>query len=158
MKTILIELPYPTIKAVDVPTAYATDFVEVEHEYEARMVQDFIAYLQRLPEIESIINADHQHVRHPLCREWVRDRLRFITPTNICHVGEALSHFLMGFRKGSGLKFKEHMPKIQALSNGTRWQLENYRYLFKTEDEAVRYMINIHVSKADFDYQTKETQ
>lgn len=93
-----LEIDVPDFNWVDAPTAYWTPIVEVKEKLHVELIKDLIEYLQRLPDRHWIIEADHQHVRHPFCRELVRDRLRFIPENQIWWVGEKLSHFLMGFR------------------------------------------------------------
>lgn len=155
-KKVVIEMPYPDVKQVSVPTAYATPIMDVEHENEARIVVDLIQYLQRLPDIEYIINADHQHVRHPLCREWVRDRLLFVPNHLIWHIGESLAHLLMEYRKGAGLVFTDYTPTYTEKSNGTKWQLGKYTYTYNTEQGAVEHAIKIYLASEDFKYTVKE--
>ena len=92
---ISLEIDVPEYSWVDTPTLYRTPIGEFSDLLEVNQIKNLIEYLQRLDEIEWNINSDHQHVRHPFCRELVRDRLRFIPENLIWHVGEKLSYFLM---------------------------------------------------------------
>lgn len=147
LATIKIEIP--EIKKVEVPTSYWTPIGSVKRIEHVNAIKQLIEYLQRIDDIEFIINADHQHVRHPYCRELVRDRLRFIDNSHIWHYGEALSHFLMGFRRLSGLNFKDYEFESRVESNGVAYRFEKFTRLFDTEDEAIQYYIQLAISNRD---------
>lgn len=151
-----VEFEIPELEWVNVPTNYCTpigEFADIQH---VNAIQDLIEYLQRLDEIEWIINANHQHVRHPFCRELVRDRLRFVPENQIWWMGEQLSHFLMGFRKYSGLKFSEYKFKYLILSNGKKVQIKGFTQLFNTEEEAIRHRVHVCTSGKNFDFEILE--
>lgn len=150
---IKLEIDVPEFDWVDVPTLYRTpigEFGDIQH---VNQIQDLIEYLQRLDDIEWVINADHQHVRHPFCRELVRDRLRFVPENMIWHVGEELSHFLMDFRKMSGLNFSEYKFKHQVLSNGKKIRFKTFSMLFDTEEQALRHIAKIYTSRDGFEFE-----
>lgn len=149
---IKLEIDVPPFKWVDVPTLYRTpigDFTDIR---QVNIIKDLIEYLQRLPEIEWIINSNHQHVRHVFCRELVRNRLNFVKETDVWNIGEALSHFLMRFREMSGYNFLEYKFKYSVLSNGKKIQFESFSMMFDTEIEALRHMAKIHTSGNDFEF------
>lgn len=152
MKKIKIEIDVPECEWVDTPTLYRTPIGEFGDMQEVREIGRLIEYLQRLDDIEFIINSNHQHVRHPFCRELVRDRLRFIPENLIWHVGELLSYFLMEFGKMSGLKFSKYKFEPQVLSNGKKIQFKTFSMMFDTEEQALRHIAKIHTSKKDFDF------
>lgn len=149
---IKLEIDVPEYDWVDTPTLYKTPIGEFSDIHEVKQIQNLIEYLQRLDDIEWIINSDHQRVRHPLCRELVRDRLRFVPENLIWHVGEKLSHFLMGFRKGVGYVFSEYEFKSQTLSNGKKIQFKTFSMMFDNEDDALRHIAKIYTSKSDFKF------
>ncbi len=150
---IKLEIDVPEYDWVDTPTLYRTPLGETGKLSEVNQIGALIGYLQRLDDIEFIINSNHQHVRHPFCRELVRDRLQFIPENQIWWVGEKLSHFLMEFREMSGLEFSEYEFKYQVLSNGKKIQFKTFSMMFDTEDDALRHIAAIHVSKKDFKYE-----
>lgn len=149
---IKLEIDVPEFEWVDTPTLYSTPIGEFGDILEVREVKDLIEYLQRLDEIEWIINSNHQHVRHPFCRELVRDRLRFIPENLIWFFGENLSYFLMDFTKRSGLKFSEYKFEYQALSNGKKIQFKTFSMMFDTEEDALRHIAKIYTSNSGFDF------
>ncbi|WP_223861138.1 hypothetical protein [Acinetobacter seifertii] len=69
--------------------------------------------------LNGLLTLNHQHVRHPFCRELIRDRLRFIPENQIDWFGEQLSYFLQDFEKRTGRKFEEYEYKI---SSPFKWQ------------------------------------
>lgn len=148
-----LEIEVPEYDWVDTPTNYRTPIGEFSCIGQVNQIHSLISYLQRLDDIEWIINSDHQHVRHPFCRELVRDRLRFIPENLIWHVGEQLSYFLMDFRKMSGLSFLEYKFEPQVLSNGKKIQFKTFSMMFDNEDQALRHIAGIYVSKKDFKYE-----
>lgn len=150
---IKLEIDVPEFNWIEAPTAYWTPIVEVKEKLHVELIKDLIEYLQRLPDIKWIINANHQHVRHPFCRELVRDRLRFIPENQIWWAGEKLSHFLMGFSKGSGLNFTDYTFKHKVLSNGKKIQFKTFSMLFDTEEEALRHIAKIYTSRDGFDFE-----
>lgn len=151
-----LEIDVPEYNWVDTPTLYRTPIGETGSISEVNQIGALIGYLQRLDEIEFIINSNHQHVRHPFCRELVRDRLRFIPENMIWHVGEKLSYFLMDFTKMSGLKFKDYKFCHDVLSNGKKIQFKTFSMMFDTEEEALRHIARIHTSKSGFNFEVIE--
>lgn len=156
-KTITLEIPIPEYEWVDTPTLYSTPLGEFESIDEVNDIKALIEYLQRLPDRQMIIEADHQHVRHPLCRELIRDRLRFINEQNIWHYGEQLSFFLMSFEERTGLNFDEYKFKYTTVSNGKKIQFKTFSRMFNTEDEALRHIAKIYTSQNDFEFSVKES-
>lgn len=150
---ISLEIDVPEFDWIDTPTLYRTPIGEFSDLLEVNQIKNLIEYLQRLDEIEWIINSDHQHVRHPFCRELVRDQLRFIPEHLIWHVGEKLSFFLMGFRKMSGENFADYKFKHHVLSNGKKIQFKTFSMMFDTEEEALRHIAKIYTSKKDFKFE-----
>lgn len=150
---ISLEIDVPEYSWVDTPTLYRTPIGEFSDLLEVNQIKNLIEYLQRLDEIEWIINSDHQHVRFPFCRELVRDRLRFIHENLIWHVGEKLSYFLMDFTKMSGQKFKDYKFSHDVLSNGKKIQFNTFSMMFDTEEEALRHIAKIYTSKKDFKFE-----
>lgn len=156
MKIIKLEIPVPEFNWIDTPTLYRTPIGEFGDTMEVKQIQHLIEYLQRLKDIEWIINADHQHIRHPFCRELIRDRLRFIPENQIYYYGEKLSHFLMKFRKMSGENFSEYEFSYGVLSNGKKIQFKTFSMMFNTEEEALRHIARIHTSRDSFDFEVVE--
>ncbi|HCQ61615.1 MAG TPA: hypothetical protein DIU50_08450 [Acinetobacter nosocomialis] len=150
---ISLEIDVPEFDWIDTPTLYRTPIGEFSDIQEVKEIGRLIEYLQRLDEIEWIINSNHQHVRHPFCRELVRDQLRFIPEHLIWHVGEKLSFFLMGFRKMSGENFADYKFKHHVLSNGKKIQFKTFSMMFDTEEEALRHIAKIYTSKKDFKFE-----
>lgn len=150
---IKLEIDVPEFEWVEVPTLYRTPIGEFSDIGEVKQIQHLIEYLQRLGDIEWIINSDHQHVRHPFCRELVRDRLRFIPENQIYYYGEKLSHFLMGFREMSGYEFSEYKFKHQVLSNGKKIQFKTFSMMFDTEEQALRHIAKIYTSRDGFKFE-----
>jgi hypothetical protein len=149
---ITLEIDVPEFDWVDTPTLYRTPIGEFNDIQEVKEIGRLIEYLQRLDEIEWIINSNHQHVRHPFCRELIRDRLRFIPENQIWWVGEQLSHFLMDFREYSGRKFSEYEYKYQVLSNGKKIQFKTFSMMFDTEEAALRHIAKVYTSRSDFKF------
>lgn len=149
---ISLEIDVPEFDWIDTPTLYRTPIGEFSDIQEVKEIGRLIEYLQRLDEIEWIINSNHQHVRHPFCRELVRDQLRFIPEHLIWHVGEKLSFFLMGFRKMSGENFADYKFKHHVLSNGKKIQFKTFSMMFDTEEEALRHIAKIYTSRSDFKF------
>lgn len=149
---IRLEIDVPEFEWVEAPTLYRTplgEFSDIQH---VKQIQYLIEYLQRIDEIKWIINSNHQHVRHPFCRELVRDRLRFIPENQIYHFGEKLSHFLMGFRDGVGYEFGKYKFKYHVLSNGKKIQFKTFSMMFDTEEEALRHIAKIYTSRDNFEF------
>ena len=147
---IKLEIDVPEFDWVDVPTLYSTPIGDFGDIHEVKQIQNLIEYLQRLKDIKWIINSDHQHVRSPLCRELIRDRLRFIPENLIHYYGESLSHFLMGFGKMTGYDFSEYKFKHRVLSNGKKIQFKTFSMMFDTEDAALRHVAKIYTSRDGF--------
>ena len=155
---IKLEIDVPEFEWVDTPTLYATPLGDFSDLLEVNQIKNLIEYLQRLDDIEWIINSDHQRVRHPFCRELIRDRLRIIPENLIWHVGEKLSYFLMDFTKMSGLKFSEYKFKHEVLSNGKKIQFKTFSMMFNTEDEALRHIAKIYTSRVGFEFIKEEKE
>lgn len=151
-----LEIDIPEFEWVEVPTLYRTPIGEFSDIGEVKQIQHLIEYLQGIDEIEWIINANHQHVRHPFCRELVRDRLRFIPENQIYYYGERLSHFLMGFREMSGYEFGEYEFEAQVLSNGKKIQFKTFSMMFDTEEQALRHIAKIYTSRDSFKFEVIE--
>ena len=150
---IKLEIDVPEFEWVDVPTLYSTPIGDFGDIAEVKQIQHLIEYLQRLKDIEWIINADHQHVRHPFCRELIRDWLRFIPENQIHYYGEKLSYFLMDFREMSGCDFSEYKFSYGVLSNGKKIQFKTFSMMFNTEDEALRHIAKIYTSRDGFKFE-----
>lgn len=153
-----IEVEVPEFEWVDAPTLFHTPIGEVGSMDHVDQVKYLIQYLQNLDDIEFIINSNHQHVRHPFCRELVRDRLRFVPDNLIWHVGESLSHFLMDFREMSGNVFRKYEFKYRTLSNGKKVAFKKFTMMFNTEEEAIRHVIKNHVGRGNFEYTICQTE
>lgn len=153
---IKLEIDVPEFNWIDTPTLYSTPIGDFSDLLEVNQVKNLIEYLQRLDEIEWIINSNHQHVRYPFCRELIRDRLRFIPDNLIWHFGEKLSYFLMDFTKMSGHKFSEYKFKYEVLSNGKKIQFKKFSMMFNTQDEALRHIAKIYTSRDGFDLEVIE--
>lgn len=149
---IKIEIDAPNYKWVDTPTLYRTPLGEFSDINEVNMISGLIDYLKRLDDIKWIINSNDQHVRHPFCREIIRERLRFIPEDMIWHVGAKLSSFLAGFQRNIGYDFLKYKFEYQVLSNGKKIQFETFSMMFDNEDQALRHILKIHTSKKDFDF------
>ena len=150
---IKLEIDVPEFEWVEVPTLYRTPIGEFNDIQHVNLIKNLIEYLQRIDEIEWIINANHQHVRHPFCRELVRDRLRFIPENQIYYYGEELSHFLMSFREMSGREFSEYKFDHQVLSNGKKIQCKTFSMMFDTEEQALRHIAKIYTSRDGFKFE-----
>ncbi|EHU1603674.1 hypothetical protein A1Z38_RS14880 [Acinetobacter baumannii] len=149
---ISLEIDVPEYNWVDAPTLYRTPIGEFSDIQEVKEIGRLIEYLQRLDEIKWIINSNHQHVRHPFCRELIRDRLRFIPENQIYWLGEKLSYFLQHFEKRTGRKFEEYEYTYQVLSNGKKIQFKTFSMMFDTEEEALRHIAKIYTSRSDFKF------
>ncbi|WP_457794226.1 hypothetical protein [Acinetobacter baumannii] len=149
---ISLEIDVPEFDWIDTPTLYRTPIGEFNDIQEVKEIGRLIEYLQRLDEIEWIINSNHQHVRHPFCRELIRDRLRFILENQIYWFGEKLSYFLQDFEKRTGRKFEEYEYTYQVLSNGKKIQFKTFSMMFDTEEEALRHIAKIYTSRSDFKF------
>lgn len=149
---ISLEIDVPEFDWIDTPTLYRTPIGEFSDIQEVKEIGRLIEYLQRLDEIEWIINSNHQHVRHPFCRELIRDRLRFIPENQIYWFGEKLSYFLQDFEKRTGSKFEEYEYTYQVLSNGKKIQFKTFSMMFDTEEEALRHIAKIYTSRSDFKF------
>ncbi|WP_151765832.1 hypothetical protein [Acinetobacter colistiniresistens] len=147
-----LEIDVPEYDWVDVPTQFRTPLGEVHSLDQVNDIKQLIEYLQRLDDIEWIINSDHQHVRHPFCRELIRDRLRFVPESQIWHVGEDLSYFLQGFERRTGDIFAEYKYSYQVLSNGKKIQFKTFAKQFDDEDEALQYIAKIYTNTPGFIY------
>ena len=152
MKKIKLEIEVPEYDWVDTPTNYRTPIGDFDDIFKVNQINALISYLQRLEDIEFIINSNHQHVKHPFCRELVRDRLQFIPENAIHYYGEQLSYFLQKFEKRTGYKFCEYEFNYQVLSNGKKIQFKTFSMMFDNEDQALRHIAAIHISKKDFEY------
>lgn len=150
-----LEIDVPEFNWVEVPTQFRTPLGEVCSMDQVNDIKHLIEYLQRLNEIEWIINSDHQHVRHPYCREIVRDRLRFVPENQVWHVGEDLSFFLQGFEKRTGLKFDEYKFDFEVLSNGKKVQFKTFSMLFNNEDQAFRHIAKSYTSREGFKFEVE---
>ncbi len=149
---ISLEIDVPEFDWIDTPTLYRTPIGEFSDIQEVKEIGRLIEYLQRLDEIKWIINSNHQHVRHPFCRELIRDRLRFIPENQIYWFGEKLSYFLQDFEKRTGRKFEEYEYTYQVLSNGKKIQFKTFSMMFDTEEEALRHIAKIYTSRSDFKF------
>ncbi|MDC4306298.1 hypothetical protein NQ624_08580 [Acinetobacter baumannii] len=149
---ISLEIDVPEFDWIDTPTLYRTPIGEFSDIQKVKEIGRLIEYLQRLDEIEWIINSNHQHVRHPFCRELIRDRLRFIPENQIYWFGEKLSYFLQDFEKRTGRKFEEYEYTYQVLSNGKKIQFKTFSMMFDTEEEALRHIAKIYTSRSDFKF------
>lgn len=92
-------------------------------------------------------------MRHPFCRELIRDRLRFVPENLIWHVGEKLSHFLMGFGEMSGRDFGDYKFEHRVLSNGKKIQFKTFSMMFDAEEQALRHIAKIYTSRNDFGFE-----
>ncbi|MDC4535376.1 hypothetical protein [Acinetobacter baumannii] len=149
---ISLEIDVPEFDWIDTPTLYRTPIGEFSDIQEVKEIGRLIEYLQRLDEIEWIINSNHQHIRHPFCRELIRDRLRFIPENQIYWFGEKLSYFLQDFEKRTGHKFEEYEYTYQVLSNGKKIQFKTFSMMFDTEEDALRHIAKIYTSRSDFKF------
>lgn len=154
MKKLLLEIPVPEYQWVDVPTNYRTcigDYEDINH---VNQIGDLIGYLQRHEDRFAIIEMEYQ-MRETVCRELVRDRLRFVKENHeIYHTAQKLSHFLAGFKEGIGYKFNDYKFIPHVLSNGKKIQFGTFTILFNTEEEALRHIAKIFTSHTDFPFTT----
>lgn len=149
-----LEIDVPEYDWIDTPTLYRTPLGEFGDILEVEQVQYLIEYLQRLDDIEDIINSNHQHIRFPWCREVVRDRLRFIPDNQIWYVGEKLAHFLMDFQEyRTGYSFKDYEFDYTVLSDGKKIQFKTFTMMFDSEDEAYRHILKIATSDINLKYE-----
>lgn len=149
---IKLEIDVPEFEWVDTPTLYRTPIGEFGDIDEVKQIQRLFEYLQRLEDIDWIINSNHQHVRHPFCRELIRDRLEFIPEISIWYFGEKLSYFLQQYEDRTGYKFSDYKFGYQVLSNGKKIQFKTFSMMFNTEDEALRHIAKIYTSRDGFDF------
>lgn len=148
-----IEVEIPNFSWVDVPVHYHTPIGQVEDESMAENVNDIVRYLQQLPDIDFIVNSDHQHVRTVFCKQLLRERLRGFKE-NLAHFyAENLSYFLQSFENRTGLSFKEYVPSLEPSSSGKKIKFETFSQEFKDEDSAIRHAVGIYVRGRDFKYQ-----
>lgn len=151
---ISLEIDVPEYNWVNVPTAYWTPVGEVSEKLHVELIKDLIEYIQRLPDRKWVIESNHQHVRLPLCKSWVEDRLSlFVDKQNSHWWAERLSHFLARFQERVGCKFDEYKFKSKVLSSGQRIQFKTFSMMFDTEEEALRHIAKIYTSKKDFKFE-----
>lgn len=150
---ISLEIDVPEYSWVDTPTLYRTPIGEFGDIQEVKEIERLFGYLQRLDDIKFIINSNHQHVRHPFCRELIRDRLRFIPENLIWHFGEKLSFFLQQFERRTGYDFNEYKFQYQVLSNGKKIQFKTFSMMFDNEEAALRHIAKIYTSRSDFEFE-----
>lgn len=150
---ISLQIDVPEYNWVDTPTLYRTPIGEFGDIQEVKEIERLFGYLQRLDDIDFIINSNHQHVRHPFCRELIRDRLRFIPENLIWHFGEKLSYFLQQFEERTGYEFSEYKFEHHVLSNGKKIQFKTFSMMFDTEEEALRHIAKIYTSGSDFKFE-----
>lgn len=156
---IKLEIDVPEFEWVDTPTAYWTPIGEVGEKFHVQLIKDLIEYIQRLPERQWIIESNHQHVRMPLCKSWVEDRLSvFVDKQNSYWWAEKLSHFLMGFQERTGIEFDNYTFKHKVLSNGKKIQFKTFSMMFNTEDEALRHIAKIYTSRDGFEFMKEEKE
>lgn len=154
---IKLEIDIPEYEWIDTPTLYRTPLGEFGDILEVQQIQYLIEYLQRVKGIEDIINADHQHIRFPWCREVIRDRLRFIPENQIHYVGEKLAHLLMDHQEyRTGYSFKDYKFSYTVLSNGKKIQFKTFTMMFNSEEEALRHIAKIYIQNIDFKYEVLE--
>jgi len=157
MKKIVLEIPIPEYKWVEMGAEYWTPLGTVYDIDHVGQIQDAIEYLQRLgSDAEWLINANHQHIREPFCREIVRSRLRFVDACLVGYYAEKLSHFLHGFRKMSGLKFADYKFEYQVEKFGKHIQFNTFTITFPTEVLAAQHIAKLYVSGKDFGYEVVE--
>lgn len=147
-----IEVDVPAFEWVDTPTLYNTPIGEFSDIGHVRQIEALIEYLKRLKEITWIIEADHQHVRAPFCRELIRSRLHFVSESRIWHLGETLSFFLSEFQARTGLDICEYQFKYDVLSNGKKIQFKDFSMMFDTEHQALQHIARIYTSGSDFKF------
>ena len=150
---IKLEIEVPEFEWVDTPTLYNTpigEFLDIGH---VRQIEALIGYLKRLKEIAWIIEANHQHVRAPFCRELIRNRLHFVPESRVWHLGEALSFFLGGFQARTGLDICDYQFKYDVLSNGKKIQFKDFSMMFDTEHQALQHIARIYTSGSDFKFE-----
>lgn len=147
---IVIEIDIPEIKEVEYPTEYQTPLGEVEHEQDARVICSVLEYLQRLEDIQWLINSNLHHVLYPFCREVVRSRLGFVKEENIYQMGDKLGRFLLGFREGIGYHFEEQEFEYKVNSTGKKMKFDEYLKVFDTEQEAIDWYIAVSVSNGKY--------
>lgn len=156
IKKIVLEIDVPEYNWVDVPTQYRTPIGEFESIEQVLLIKDLIEYLQRLEDRFAIIQMDYR-IRNALCREIVRERLRFIADENIYWYGEKLGHFLAEFdERRTGLNFDDYKFKHEVLSNGKKIQFKTFTRLFKTEDDAMKHIADLYLHNGKFKYTIPE--
>lgn len=151
MKKIILEIPIPAYKWVDVPTNYGTILGEFSCLHEVNLITNLVEFLQRHEDRHSIIEMEHR-MRCLLCRELVREKLPFIKEEHIYHYGEKLSGFLADFQERVGNDFDSFKVGHRVLSNGKKIQFETFSMLFNNEDEAYRHIAKIYTSGKNFDF------
>lgn len=122
---ISLEIDVPEFDWIDTPTLYRTPIGEFNDIQEVKEIGRLIEYLQRLDEIEWIINSNHQHVRHPFCRELIRDRLRFIPENQIYWFGEQLSYFYKTLKREPVSSSKNMNTNIKSFQMARRFNLKH---------------------------------
>lgn len=122
---ISLEIDVPEFDWIDTPTLYRTPIGEFNDIQEVKEIGRLIEYLQRLDEIEWIINSNHQHVRHPFCRELIRDRLRFIPENQIYWFGEQLSYFYKTLKREPVASSKNMNTNIKSFQMARRFNLKH---------------------------------
>lgn len=154
---LFLEIPVPEYEWIETPILYDTPIGEFGLESEVSAIKSLFEYLQRLPERHVLIESDHQHFRHPFCRELVRNRLPFIPEQNIWHVAEKLSFFLMEFQESSGLNFDEYKFSYSVLSNGKKVKFKKFNKLFDSEHDLFIHAAKIYTSSQNFDFTIAKT-
>lgn len=151
---IKLEIDIPEYDWVDVPVMYGTHLGGYDCYDKVKQIQQLIEYLQRLDDIQNIINSNTQHVRNVFCRAVIAEKLKFIEPNQVYYVGEQLSNLLGDFVSSTGLNFHEFdfEDSVQVLSNGKKIKFKHFDMLFNTEHEAFKHIVKIYTSKSDFNY------
>ena len=146
---VVIEVNIPEIKEVEYPTEYKTPLGSVEHEQDAIVTCSVLEYLQRLEDIQWLINSNIHHVLYPFCREVVRSRLTFVKEENIYQMGDVLGRFLLRFREGIGYNFEDEKFEYKVNCTGKKFKFDKYLKAFDTEQEAIDWYIDVAVSNKD---------
>lgn len=153
MKKIVLEIPIPEYKWVEVGSEYWTPLGTVYDLDHVHQTRDAIEYLQRLgDDAEWLINASGRHIREPLCREIVRSRMRFVDLSLVNYYAEKLSHFLYDYRKVSGLKFADYKFEYRVEKFGKHIQFKTFSMTFPTEALAAQHIAKLYVGGKDFGY------
>lgn len=157
MKKIVLGIPIPEYKWVEVGSEYWTPLGTVYSMDAVLQIQGAIEYLQRLgSDAEWLINASHQHIREPFCREIVRSRMKFVDHIMVNYYAEKLSHFLHDFRKMSGRKFSKYKFEYTVEQTGQHIQFSTFSKTFPTEALAAQHIAHLYVSGKDFGYEVVE--